>query len=82
MRYLVMLSLFNLVLFGLPVGWLGLMAMIFGVGLAATGEPFGGLALVFLASCGILFFISHFMTLIAAAKLRKFDEKNLQDAAQ
>ena len=70
MRYLVALTLFNLLVLGLPLIWFGFMAMIFGVGIIGDSATVA-LVLVFLALCAVLFFISHIMTLVAATKIRR-----------
>ncbi len=69
MRNLVILTLFNLIVLGLPVGGLGFLALLFGTGILQDG-PIEGLALTILGVCAVLFFVSHIMTLAAAVKLR------------
>jgi len=69
MRYLVALTLFNLLVLGFPLSWFGFMAMLFGFG--TIGDmPVVASGLIFLALCAVLFFISHIMTLVAARKMR------------
>ena len=69
MRNLVVLTIFNLIILGFPVGGFGFLAMFFGIGIFVDSS-LEGLTLIILGVCAVLFFVSHVMTLVSAAKLR------------
>jgi|GEM_PF-6399171 len=71
LRRLKLLTIFNLIVLGVPILLLGLFSLYYGFGVIFKYDLLTGGALLIFGCCAVLFFASHIAILKTAAKLKR-----------